>query len=102
MVAKTRVIGTERLIHLLATPVTKSKHTEQDAHTASSANTLSQTHLTEITRRLRGWGGLGVTHQAENVNKSCLLNKIDIGTDSLDIFGNIRCHCLIYFHLNGF
>lgn len=61
---KTTVIGNERPIHLLATPVAKSKHVEQDGHTASSSHTLGQTHLAEITRRLRGWGGLGVTHRA--------------------------------------
>lgn len=47
-------IGTLSLIHLRASPAVKSKHSEQDAHTARSSHTLGQTHLTEITRRLRG------------------------------------------------
>lgn len=63
---KNRVIGTQRLIHLLTGPVVKSKHMEQDGHRASSSHTVGQTHRTEITRLLRGWRRLRVTQGAKH------------------------------------
>lgn len=69
---KKTVIGTQRLIHLLAAPAVKSKHAEQDAHTAFSLRSLGQTHLTEITRRLRGCRDRGVTRGADmQINPTC-------------------------------